>query len=117
MAADEYIWPVSYTTDLQEKARVNSIQFGEGYSQEASDGLNPLMITVNVVHDNITDATLLAILTLLRAKKGAAYFTWTPTIPGYTDHQRKFKCDSWVPRPLQYNSNSLTASFREVFEP
>jgi phage-related protein len=114
--ADDYIWPVSYTTNIKEMAKTNAVAFGDGYEQVSPNGINSLPITVTVVHDNISDATVVAILTLLRARKGVTYFRWTPPVPGYNT-ERKFRCDQWNVQPLQYNANNLSADFREVFDP
>lgn len=115
MAADDYIWQVSYTSNVKETARNNSVSFGEGYEQNAADGINSLIVSIDVTHEEVTDSILAAILVLLRARRGVSYFLWTPPLAGYNT-QMKWRCDSWNVQPLQYNSSTLTATLRQVFD-
>ena len=114
--ANDYIWPISYASNVVEAARNNTVSFGDGYEQISADGINSMPITLDVVHEHVNDTDLTAILTLLRARRGVSYFLWTPTVAGYTASERKFRCDKWQVQPLQYNDTRLTASFRQVFD-
>lgn len=115
MPADDFTWKVSYSSNVQEKARNNTVAFGDGYEQNSPDGINSLLVAVDVNIEHAIDTDIAAILALVRARRGVSYFYWTPVIAGYNT-QMKFRCDSWRVQPLQYNDSAFSGTFRQVFD-
>lgn len=78
--------------------RVLRAQFGDGYTQEAGDGINALLPTWELVYDPIhatsgTTPTLATISAFFAAQQGFAKFLWTPPPP--FNVQGQFVCVTW----------------------
>lgn len=89
------------------------MQFGDGYEQRISYGLNFDSKSWNLTFANRTDTERESILTFLEARAGSENFTWTP--PRGTT--AKYVCNEWNMEMINYNNNTITATFVEVFEP
>jgi len=93
---------------------VRIAKFGDGYEQRVQFGLNqdPKVWDLRWSAKSNTDAA--AIDSFFTARKGVEAFDWTPL--GDTTAY-KFVCRSWQ-RELQYaDTNTVTATFEQVFEP
>lgn len=92
-----YDWVESPGTSLNERPRVASTRFGDGYEQRAPDGLNPITQTWSVVHRAIDREVAEAIVAFLRARftsvDGLEAFEWWP--PGEAAALR-FTCREWT---------------------
>lgn len=102
----------SFTAELQEKPVVNRIQFGSGYEQRVTFGINTQPKTWNLRFSNRTDTERDNILTFLRARAGVESFDWTDP-NGYVG---KWVCEEWSVSQSSYNFNEVMATFRQVFE-
>jgi phage-related protein len=58
--------------------RILSAGFGDGYSQEVGDGINPYNERWDLKFSNRPKADVLAIKTFLDTQNGATPFDWTP---------------------------------------
>lgn len=91
--------------------KVRTAVFGDGYEQRVKDGLNANPRTWNLTFkDGVTNIN--AILAFLKARGGAESFTWVP--PDAVEG--KFICSQW---DMEYQTgvSTLSATFKEVFEP
>lgn len=95
------------------EARVLSVQFGDGYSQEVADGINNLVETWTVSFTNRTQAEIQAIDDFFTALRGYLPFQWT-TPDGKI---KLFKCKKWTPSYSHSLDSSLTATFTQHFGP
>jgi phage-related protein len=91
------------------------VQFGDGYEQRLTYGLNqnPRVWDLTWTAKDSTDADAIEAFFDARAADNAS-FTWTPL-----DEATAYKwvVESWS-RDLRYaNVNTITATFRQVFEP
>jgi len=76
------------------------VQFGDGYVQEAGDGINPMLRTWNLVWQNldgVTGATptLKNINDFLTAHAGYLRFLWVQLPPFDIEGAKTFVCKEW----------------------
>jgi len=105
----------SYGAQKSSKPVVRTTQFGDGYEQRTTFGLNQNPKEWSLTWQNITEANADTIETFLdaRAADGAS-FDWTPpdTATSY-----KWVCQQWD-KTIPYTGRAtITATFRQVFEP
>jgi phage-related protein len=104
----------AYGASKSSAPKVRKTQFGDGYEQRITFGLNQNPKTWDLTWQNITEANSDTIETFLdaRAADGAS-FDWTP--PG--ESSAKWVCETWQ-KTIPYTGRAtITATFRQVFEP
>lgn len=96
--------------NLTKSPRVRNAQFGDGYQQRVADGINtqPRRWSLSF-NRNSTDVA--SIEAFLVARNGVESFDWTP----YTGSAGKWVCSEWTLTELSPDSQSLSATFTEVF--
>ena len=94
------------------KTRV--VQMGDGYEQRVNFGLNqdPKQWSLSWTAKDNSDAD--KIEAFFEARAGTEAFDWTP-LDDSTSY--KWVCDQWNRTHTYSNVNTITANFREVFEP
>lgn len=103
------------------KARVLTAQFGDGYSQRMADGINIHNNEWQISFVNQSNATADAIELFLSTAgtltdytaAGNTYFLWTP--PGEAV-QYKVVCDTWDVEYTSHISKTINATFRRVYD-
>lgn len=105
----------SYGAQKSSKPVVRTTQFGDGYEQRTTFGLNQNPKEWSLTWQNITEANADTIEAFLdaRAADGTS-FDWTPpdTATSY-----KWVCQQWD-KTIPYTGRAtITATFRQVFEP
>lgn len=102
----------STTSTRAVRARVNSAQFGDGYSQRSMDGLNTTPRTYNANWTGMasTDADTIE---AFFAAHTVTPFLWQPPLDTV---QRKWIAGNWSRGYPGGDSASLTATFVEVFD-
>ncbi len=108
-----FTWIPDYPVRPKKQASVLSGKFGDGYEQRAADGINSIRREVALVFKNRTAAEIAAIDAFLTARNGVESFSWTPP----NGAAGKWVCDSWETPQDTPVYLSLSATFREVFEP
>lgn len=78
--------------------RVLRAQFGDGYAQEAGDGINAMLPTYELLYDPISttaggQVTLAQIAAFFEAQAGYKKFLWTPPVP--FNIQKQWVCINW----------------------
>lgn len=105
----------TYGAEKRSNSKVRSVQFGDGYSQRISFGLNQNPKEWSLTWNNITETDADTIESFLdaRAADGAS-FDWTPP-----DSATSYKwiCYQWNKTIPYYNRATITATFTQVFEP
>ena len=98
----------------QAKPNVRIAQFGSGYSQRATFGINqdPKRWTLRWTYLSATDAD--TIEDFLEARAGVESFDWSP--PDETSTY-KWICESWTKELPFADAFNISAVFAEVFEP
>lgn len=100
-----------FASQLTETPRVLSSSFGDGYQQRVGDGINIRPQVWNLKFSVRTNAERDAILAFLRAENGITSFDWTP--PGGS--AGKYLCSEWSWTPDNAATNTVIATFRQVF--
>ena len=93
--------------------RVRQVQFGSGYSQRATFGINqdPKVWTLRWENRTATDAN--TIEDFLEARRGVESFSWSPP-----DEVTVYKwiCKEWTKTMPYSNLFNISATFEQVFE-
>lgn len=103
----DYSSPVKFTP------KVLSANFGDGYTQRAKDGLNPLAENWDLSYQDLTDDEVGVLLVFFADLGGVSHFTWQSK---YASAPKKYICSEWDAVPVDDDSNSFSASLVEVFD-
>ena len=103
----------SYSANKTSMPTVRFAQFGSGYSQRSTYGINQNLKVWNFTWENLSDTDADEIETFLDARAGVENFDYTA--PGESSSS-KYICRQWD-RVLPYsNLSTITASFEQVAE-
>ena len=108
MATFSYL--LNYPAKLTREPALLSVQFGDGYRQDAGDGINTNLETWNLQASNLPEFVGIAIDAFLLDKGGYTSFTWTAPQTGAT--AKDYICKKWN---ISYNDED-EANFSAVFE-
>lgn len=107
---------ISPTYGAQKTSRPTNrvVKFGDGYEQVLRFGLNQNPKTWNLTWEvSETDADTIETFLDARANDGDA-FDWTPPDSATSF---KWRCDEWSKTIPYLNRASISATFRQVYEP
>lgn len=107
-----FFWKPSYNPDISIQPNVKKVQFGDGYDQSSPDGINNILLPLNLTFDKRTDNEARAILHFLYARKGAESFVFTPPFP--YNMNKLFKCGQWRHNHIFANNHTITVVFNEA---
>ena len=93
--------------------RILSAGFGDGYSQEAGDGINTKESSYNLVWSLLSVAECESIMNFLDNHGGYKAFKYT--LPGHSTEQ-KFKCRSYSDVWEKGNKMRVVAVFEKVYD-
>ena len=115
MALDTFTPPVepSVTSSKSVKAKVLTADFSDGYTVRAVDGLNSISVTMSLRWQILSIDDADTIEAFLEDHEGAEAFYYT--IPR-EDSPRKFTCEEWTRSYDNPLNETLTATFKEVFD-
>ena len=100
----------SQGVNLTSKFKVRQAQFGDGYQQRVGDGINTNARSWSVSFAN-DGATIDVIQAFLDNEAGVASFVWVPPV-GVSG---KFICEGYTRAISDYDNETLSATFNEVF--
>lgn len=108
----EFTFTPSYTTEVSYKPRVRIVEYGDGYSQRAIEGLNPISEVWNLVFDVRDDLTTSDVVQFLIDHTGLAFDWISPnrTLP------IKVICNEWQRVYTTNGINGIRATFTQVFD-
>lgn len=108
----EFSWIPSYNSNFDSSPKVKVIKFGDGYEQRSRDGINSVLIILDLLFDgrDINEAT--AIEHFLFTRESAESFLFTPPAPYIK--KKKFVCRNWQNSNVFYNNFTVKAKFEEV---
>jgi phage-related protein len=108
-------WAESSGSTLNEKPRIVSAPFGDGYVQTSPDGLNPIAQEWQLRFAGVSDAAGNEMMAFLRERGGWQSFDWAPR---WATALIKVKCPEWSrSQPDTDDRSDITARFVQVFEP
>ena len=107
----------AYGVRKSSKPKIRTIQFADGYEHRIIFGLaahsNPK--EYSLIFNNLTQSDTVLIEQFLDARAlDQESFTFTP--PNETDSSQ-FVCEAWEKNMVFQDRNTITCTFREVFEP
>jgi len=108
-----FTWTPDFGAQKTQTPAVKKAKFGDGYEQRVQFGINnnPQTWTLNFVNRDDTETN--QIDAFLQARRAVEAFTWTPP---RSSTAIRVVCDSWSIDAVKYNLNSVSATFRQVFE-
>lgn len=119
MDVPQFIWTPSYNLSAGFQPKVNTINYGNGYSQRFSDGLYNNLIRLDVSFDMRNDSEARAIIHFLKTRKGTESFCLSSEcIPDIyadsTNYNKRFICLSFTSNFNFSENHSIKASFQEI---
>lgn len=112
MALETFTWCPRTDPQGQTKFRVRTKDFGDGYSQSVSDGINNKSQSWPLVFLGGEERTR-EIMRFIDSHKGARGFLWTPPLGDLG----LYKCDGYQLTPHGAENYTLTATFEQTFQP
>jgi phage-related protein len=103
----------SYQASKSSAPRVNQVQFGSGYSQRSTFGINQNLKIWSFQWTNISETNADEIEAFLDARGGTESFDYTPAGESSSS---KFICQEWEKTIPYLNRATIAASFQEVAE-
>lgn len=97
----------------KQEARVLKAQFGDGYAQRASDGINNVVATYDLTWEDISRDDAKTLDDFLTARGGYESFDWTP--PGEAS-PKKWTCAQWSVDHRNPVLDTVTATFVQCFD-
>jgi phage-related protein len=108
----KFIWTPSYNITKKIDAKIKQIQFGDGYRQVVSDGINNTLLELDLTFDGRDIYETAAILHFFTLRQGGETFVYTPPSP-YAD-TKKWKVFTWADTQPFYDNYSIKTTFVEV---
>lgn len=102
-----------YGSSAQKKPRVLTSNFGDGYSQRAAAGINPLSQVWQLSWSALSTTDANTLDAFFVAKGGHTAFLWTPPRESTA---LKWICQEWSRSISHPNNDSITATFIQVFD-
>lgn len=103
-----------YAANKSSQPNIRTVQFGDGYSQRLTYGLNQNPKEWRLTFD-VTDTDADTIEAFLDARAAdAASFDWIPP-DGTTSY--KWICLEWNRELYEFQRSKISTTFRQVFEP
>lgn len=104
----------SYGTPMDRKPKVRNVKFGDGYEENAPDGINNDPRSFSVTFGKRSNDEIADIATFIEQKaKLAQPFLWKPFPP--FDTVGIFICRDWSFTADEFNSNAIHATLDELF--
>ncbi len=108
-----FTWTPDFGGKMDRAPRLRSAKFGEGYGQDAPDGLNSDLRKYTLSFNKRATAEATAITSFLETAGGSQSFYYTHPVP--TDNvQRFYKCKSWSCVDIGYGVSDISATFEQV---
>ena len=102
-----------YTANKSSQPKISTVNFGDGYEQRLTFGLNQNPKEWTLTFD-VTDADADIIEAFLDARAAdAASFSWTP--PNSATSYR-WVCPNWNREIYEFQRSKINVTFRQVFE-
>ena len=107
-----FFWIPSYNSNINLNPKIKSIRFGDGYETRNADGINNLLLELDLAFENRSLTEYTSIMHFLGTQEGHKSFLYTPLIP--YNKQKLFVCRSWNGKCNFYENYSISCKFEEV---
>ena len=102
----------TYGSRKNSQPNIRIAQFGDGYQQRSTFGINQNLKIYQFTWQNISETNADEIETFLDARAGVEKFNYTPA----GESSKKFICRKWNKTIPYLNRATITATFEEVAE-
>lgn len=114
-----FAWAESASSALEEEPRINETRYGDGYSENSPDGLNPMKQAWSLQFRKVSREAGDAIVAFFRARVspigGRENFDWTPL---WQSTSIKVVALSWNRTQLdEYGESDITVRFQRDYRP
>lgn len=103
-----------YTAAKSYETQSRATQFGDGYRQRITFGLQPQKEEWRLAFNNRTNTERDLIRNYFRGAKAVTAFAWTDPISA---ESIKVVCAEWSTQYSNFNNSAIQATFRRVYEP
>lgn len=107
-----FIWQPSFGSSVLVTPRVNQIKFGDGYEQRIQDGINNILLELDLTFEKLDLAEFTAICHFLTERKGKESFFFTPPQP--FNSRKRFISRSFESSWTNINNNVIKTKFEEM---
>lgn len=108
-----FTWGPDFGAQEVQSPAVKRAKFGDGYEQRVQFGINNNPQTWSLQFKNRDNTETNAIDAFLQARRAVEAFDWTPP---RASSAIRVVCDSWTIEAVRFNLNTVSATFRQVFE-
>lgn len=106
-----FFWKPSYSSSIPITPKVKKVVFGDGYTQRNPDGINNVLLKLELRFSLRTNEEASNILHFLQMRAGAESFIFTPPDP--YSIPKLFTCEDWNTTINYVNNYDITAVFDE----
>lgn len=107
-----FFWKPNYPLGSQIEPKVKTTKFGDGYEQRNPEGINNILLSLDLTFNGLNESENAAICHFLHSRAGSDYFLFTPPKPFNT--LKRFKCAKWSQTLEFFGNYSVKALFEEV---
>lgn len=107
-----FFWKPSYGLNVSSTPRVLQVQFGDGYAQRVTDGIDINLINISMSFNQRDEKEAAAILHFLDVRKGTEPFYFKPPSPYGV--MKKFICSEWQMDNPFHNNFNVSTTFKET---
>ena len=112
MAIETFTWCARINAAGEAQFSTRKIQFGDGYTQVAGNGLNNRTQSWDLTFTG-NESMISAIKQFLDSHKGYRSFQWQPPL----EPTGLYRCENYKPVALGAGLFDLTATFEQAFKP
>jgi phage-related protein len=109
-----FFWKPSFSSEIPISPKVLEVSFGDGYTKRNPDGINNVLLKLNLNFDLKTNDEATAILHFLHTRGGWEKFVFIPPEP-YSS-PRLFVCKDWGTTINYVDNYGIKAVFEETAE-
>lgn len=106
-----FFWKPSYDYSSEITPSVKTIRYGDGFTQDLANGINNILLPLNLPFNQRDLDQTTAILHFLYARNGVERFIFIPPAP--YNVSKKFVCQKWSHRQTFYEQYNIEAVFEE----
>ena len=107
-----FVWQANYSSSVNVNPKVASTKMGDGYEQRMRDGINNVLLVLDLVFENRSLTETTAITHFLYTRAAVDAFIFYPPPP--FNVQKKFVCPSFQDRYVFFDNYTIQATFNEV---
>ena len=112
MALETFTWCARINAQGDSTFSTRKIQFGDGYTQTAGNGLNPRSQSWDLTFTG-TETFIREIKNFLDSHQGWRSFVWKPPL----EDSGLYRCEEYQPTALGAGLYELTATFVQSYRP